>query len=795
MKMRILLSVFALLTAIAAIAQKNTIIENPDYEGANTSSIEITRIEVGKETTMVSATIWYWHNYYVRLNSSSILKGRTTGREYKLQRVEGVELDKEIYTPASNRIDCTMYFEPLSREEEKVDFSEGATVSNPWEIYGISLIPSKWVLQGTWEEVGNAGNVVAAFVQDRLLYNNEVWRYTTTKKGKNITIDITCGGVSRQLFAVQNNNGTLLLKKDKKEKGILLTRNAQTVADDAYTYDPSRAHPLFFSGGKVVIKGCIINNYVGSEQQRLMKILKYNNIVNGSGSSELITINRDGTFSAEFEVEHPHYVYLQEPLNTMVFVTPGDTIVLCWDTVESKREQFTKRAPVVLGNSLSAQLIRHSQPLQKRIEDGIENLSYYNTYSENFIETKEAAYDYVKNAAPLFEAICEKAPALLAGVPLTPVAKDIIITNALEELFTTILDVNSNYYYKAYKQEGNAWVKDESFKGLERENFFSFLKEEANKRILLDNLYIFCNRSNWVIFNRFGFELYFPYFSSVVNDYRNNIFIESDAVKKVEAATQGNDDTADDEAVGFLLYGRHYTSPYNAKILEAVKEVSFDSVPTTSFLFTQTFKLIEEKLGIGNCLMLQRSILETSSIGSDNDIPQIVEQLVGAMPFFTSPIIAAHTLKRLRSLVAEQEGGNAAKNIHPEVAKFLKILNEKYPGEPIILDFWGLGCGPCRSGMLNHRELVEEFAGRVRFVYICDESVNPEGDVNEFFTTNNIKGENHRVSADMWKCLSHQFNFSGIPHTEILLSDGTVMPENSDAHISKTFIKQVILKE
>ena len=51
-----------------------------------------------------------------------------------------------------------------------------------------------------------------------------------------------------------------------------------------------------------------------------------------------------------------------------------------------------------------------------------------------------------------------------------------------------------------------------------------------------------------------------------------------------------------------------------------------------------------------------------------------------------------------------------------------------------------------------------------------------------------------RVSADMWKMLSHDFKFSGIPHLEILLKDGTIM-EDGSYHINDDFINALLKKE
>lgn len=756
----LLLMLFAV---VVADAQKRQIVENPYYESTNTSRLEITCIETSKKETVVSATLWYRHNYWVRLGETMLLKGKETGKEYKMLRVEGIELNKETFMPAGNSMDIKIYFEPISSEEKSVDFWEGDEKS-AWWINGISLTPSSNMLGGSWEEVGNAGNVLAAFVKDKMLYNGKVWSYTADKKGKNITINITCGGTIRQLYAEQKRDGTLLLKEDKSDKGVLLTRKEQAADDSDYRFDPDRATPFFFKGGKVVVNGALTNRIAGTENASLIQAALCNNISGVDLKSELIKINRDGTFHAEIEVPHPQYIYLQDPINTKLFVVPGDTVVVCYDGVELDREQYKGYAPAILGNTLSSQLTRYSATGKMAMER-IEGLKETMNISSKDWANKNAVYAYAGKAASFFPAIFEQAPSMLADYPLSPIAKDIITTNVATDLFVNIMDVT---------------MRCDSAISLPQ--CYCFLKEDVVCDNLLNNNYLFCNEHNWLVFNRFAFELFYPYYSNIFNDFINQEF------RNRPEFTKTNKDRQLDIAEYMLSYGPHYFGKYNEKVVEVASAIGYDSIPTKGYIFRNVLDKMKERLGIGNCMLFQRSIVEC--LGKDVD--ELMESLAGAMPLFTNPLIAANVLATLRKLVAEKEGGATEKKMLPEVTKFLDSLKKKYPDELIIIDFWGLGCGPCKAGMLRHRELVEKYAGKVRFVYVCDESYNPEAEVNKFFTENNIKGENVRVSADMWKMLSHNFNFSGIPHLEIMLKDGTIM-EDGSYHINDDFINNVLL--
>ena len=765
---KLFLTLIVAFATLCGFAQEPRIVESPNYESTNTSTIEFTRIKVNKNETVVSATFWYRYNYWVKICSTCYLKGKNTGKIYKFLRADGIEMDKETFIPISNRLDFKLYFEPVSNEDTSVDFYEGAE-SGSFEIHGLSLQPDANTLNGSWEEVGNPGNVVAAFIRDKMLYDGEVWKYSIEKRGNDITINIKAAGVTRQLFAVHKKDGTLLLKNERKGKGILLTREQQATEPMDYAFNPDRATPFFFTPGKAVVKGAVVNRKAGAEEVKLMKALVYNNFVRDTGNPELVTINSDGTFQMEFEIPHPQYLYFQEPVNSMVFVVPGDTVVMCCDIVESERGRYSGYSPSVLGKSLSAQLTRWTDFLQMEFEReiGITALDVDN-YGQH-CATDSTVYAFAEKATPYFTSIFEQAPQLLSKYPLTPIAKDIIITNVANKLFVSIMDVSSLC---------------EASISLPR--YYSFLKDELFRKNILDNNYLFCDRENWVLPNIFTFEVYFPYYSHILNDYTNNVFHKRPEFDGYETDNELND------IVMQLSYGPHYTGKYNKQLIDVASAVGYGSIPSTGYIYRAVFDKIQERLGIGNCMLLQRAMVEICH--DDEGVEEMMEELIGKMPFLTNPLIATNALSKFRKKVAEKEGVTVASSMHPEAAKWLQALNAKYPGEQIIIDFWGLGCGPCRSAMLAHRELVEKYAGKIRFVYVCDESYNPENEVTEFFTSNNIRGENLRVSADMWKILSYQFQFTGIPHMEILLKDGTMYKKSGRIYLNDDFIDKELLQ-
>ena len=111
----------------------------------------------------------------------------------------------------------------------------------------------------------------------------------------------------------------------------------------------------------------------------------------------------------------------------------------------------------------------------------------------------------------------------------------------------------------------------------------------------------------------------------------------------------------------------------------------------------------------------------------------------------------------------------------------LKKILANYPGKYVYIDFWSTGCGPCVSGIkscyTNQRHLMTGKYDNFVMIFITSD---PE-EAYEPFRKEWLDGaESYRVSQDDYNSLAGLFNFSGIPHHELITPDGravTKVPE------------------
>jgi thiol-disulfide isomerase/thioredoxin len=108
-------------------------------------------------------------------------------------------------------------------------------------------------------------------------------------------------------------------------------------------------------------------------------------------------------------------------------------------------------------------------------------------------------------------------------------------------------------------------------------------------------------------------------------------------------------------------------------------------------------------------------------------------------------------------------------------ADLIRSLCAKYPGRYLVIDFWGMNCGPCKSAIQSSKNKRAEIAKRndVKLIFIAGERTAEGSDAYH----NYVK---EWLADEVTICLTHNFfgrlqelfHFNGIPHYETITPDG-----------------------
>ena len=107
-------------------------------------------------------------------------------------------------------------------------------------------------------------------------------------------------------------------------------------------------------------------------------------------------------------------------------------------------------------------------------------------------------------------------------------------------------------------------------------------------------------------------------------------------------------------------------------------------------------------------------------------------------------------------------------------AELIRQLVAKFPGRFLVIDFWGMSCGPCRGAIQDSKDLRAEIAKRddVKLVFIAGERTAEGSDAYKQYVAEWLAGEETVcvTNADFSR-LQELFQFNGIPHYETITPD------------------------
>ena len=110
---------------------------------------------------------------------------------------------------------------------------------------------------------------------------------------------------------------------------------------------------------------------------------------------------------------------------------------------------------------------------------------------------------------------------------------------------------------------------------------------------------------------------------------------------------------------------------------------------------------------------------------------------------------------------------------------FIDSLRNVYKGKYLYFDFWAMSCAPCRMTIEASKEMRKEIANNPDIKLVFVNGDHPQyGAMREYVAKHLADEVNVAPGEDNFAALRDVFNFSGIPHFEIITPDGQVVKGN-----------------
>lgn len=140
MKFKQILPAAAAALLSAACTPSERAIDYPFIETANTTTLDIAKVELSDTATILRTDAYFTPHYWIKISSESYLLA--DGKKYALKSTQGIEADSLFWMPESGEASFTLTFEPLPKNTRSFDFIE-SDCPDCFKLFGISTDPKK----------------------------------------------------------------------------------------------------------------------------------------------------------------------------------------------------------------------------------------------------------------------------------------------------------------------------------------------------------------------------------------------------------------------------------------------------------------------------------------------------------------------------------------------------------------------------------------------------------------------------------------------------------------------------
>ena len=782
------------------------------------------RVEITGKRTVAEVTLRYLPNYWIRYDSlTTYLQDCGSDRRYRLLAAEGFELNKEVYMPESGEMKARFIFDPVDADVRCVDFIDPSWKKSH-NTYGIFLERSEkpsvlpdWA-SGNWLTTDGSNRWVCGFLPQTAVWRNDFWGYgTVTRKGKTLWVQLKNGDRDTTLCLKEGRDGTLLLGSDGRTFATLgrdLVRRTTPAAE--WKYDPEKYRNELYRPGTAVIRG-ILEGYTPQFGFTSGTLMSYDPIT-GRDCAALIEVLPDGRFSAEIETEHPKTLVMSLGPGTIrnLYVEPGDTLMCRFVMSDLQNPQCRSGMKDWSRSRFMGRAAEYN--MYRMIADRIVPAqdSVYGRTQE--CVGRGAADEYKAWIAERFRRTEDSLSALAARYEISGRTRDLLYAEHSQRAFCNLLDyASANQNSKII----NGRLRDDGVYEAERNpdyrplpaSFYDFVTMEQ----VDDPLMITTSDANSVIsrlvvsspvmnigriadaFSAFS-GLFGPGLIAYIAGKVREGCPDLTPGQRAELDSLPFKSRGESVSIRDTMISRRFGTCLKEFNAQRAKEQARLDTLREKYMYANAFDTLR-RYGLDRCLAYDYALtgyfysLVSQQQQNENFRLDLFAEMTRLLPYVGTPYLTGRIVRAYEEASSVVIRPVEKDEPRTKADDYFDELIAPYRGYVLYIDFWGTGCAPCRQGMVEARQTVEELKdSKIKFLYITSEGISPLAAYDRFLSERRIQGERLRLSDDQWNLLCTKFDIYGIPHCVVVDKQGRVVDNNRWSRSGPALCKSKLLE-
>ena len=714
----------------------------------NSSYLTITKVAIWDTRTEVFVHVQFIKGQWIRVNENTVL--RAGGKDYKVKQTTVFELGQQ-YTLPSDEVDFVVIFEPLPVDTKSFDFVE----PDGWLMTNIrNAADTPEGINDTYWRDSSTGDWLIGFAEKHVIYNNKVW-------------DIVGRTEKKDAYVLTLNDGTpVKVGKMKNGTRTIAIGNAKPIVCSPITGAVLPDYPM-----KDTRTGFVDNGYDPTDSVTIIGWLKdmppqawgngrefevaIENIISGNQENTYTVMDSLGRFSFKMSLLNSTEVFIDWGRSTVqTFLEPGKTYFFLNDFKTGQK--LWMGDDVRVQNELMAHKRSRAEAKVPQRPD-IDLMAYWAQADS----ARQVQMDY-------HQALQQSHPTLSQRY------LDYVADYYRMDQATNMLE--AQIYVKGFQ------APQEYREYLNREFWHKPPKPYTIYRDFGEFMHNHLNFTSWTrvqenfitTFKRFakeGLVTLTPEEQRALDDY-------PEEVKRMETKTKDAQTDEERKAIAEAFNSSETVATMNALLKRCSSLVGLYAI--------QQIMDVADSLG---CEQSMRDIILAHQIYQLIDGNREAEDSV-VMAFAQQQIkmpAALNAVKELNNkyLALQQRDMSKSSNNQEAMSdgeKILRKLIEPYKGRLILLDIWGVWCGPCREALSHSQEEYERLKDfDIVFLYLANQS--EEAAWRNVIKEYNVVGDNvvhFNLPAEEQSAIEHFLEVSSWPHYRLIDRDGSILEVNAD---------------